>query len=71
MSINLLNLGKKHLGPKIPAVYPFDFAYTEENYSINQIGRNITHIKNLVNIFLNDNDSRYIFFETNFSFQLI
>ena len=51
-------IGKKHVGPE--AVYPFDFAETEENNSINQVGRNITHIKNLVKQFLAVKDSRYI-----------
>lgn len=43
-------IGKKHVGPD--DVYPFDFSYTEENYPINQVGRNITLIKELVNKFL-------------------
>ena len=43
-------IGKKHVGPD--AVYPFDFSYTEENYPINQVGRNITLIKTLVHKFL-------------------
>ncbi|XP_068178611.1 N-sulphoglucosamine sulphohydrolase [Antennarius striatus] len=42
-------IGKKHVGPG--AVYPFDFAYTEETNSILQVGRNITHIKLLVRKF--------------------
>lgn len=33
------------------AVYPFDFAYTEENNSVLQVGRNITRIKLLVRKF--------------------
>lgn len=49
-------IGKKHVGPE--SVYPFDFAYTEEHYSILQVGRNITHIKNLVQQFLHVNDTR-------------
>ena len=44
-------IGKKHVGPE--TVYPFDFAHTEENSSINQVGRNITRIKNLVEEFFN------------------
>lgn len=32
-------------------VYPFDFAYTEENGSVLQVGRNITRIKLLVRKF--------------------
>uniref|UniRef100_A0A3B4AU45 Uncharacterized protein n=1 Tax=Periophthalmus magnuspinnatus TaxID=409849 RepID=A0A3B4AU45_9GOBI len=39
-------IGKKHIGPG--SVYPFDFAYTEENNSVLQVGRNITRIKLLV-----------------------
>ncbi|XP_033108057.1 N-sulphoglucosamine sulphohydrolase-like [Anneissia japonica] len=42
-------IGKKHVGPE--AVYPFDFAQTEENNSILQVGRNITRIKELVKQF--------------------
>lgn len=33
------------------SVYPFDFAYTEENSSVLQVGRNITRIKLLVRKF--------------------
>ncbi|XP_036417715.1 N-sulphoglucosamine sulphohydrolase [Colossoma macropomum] len=43
-------IGKKHVGPG--PVYPFDFAYTEENSSVLQVGRNITRIKLLVRKFL-------------------
>ncbi|XP_054635610.1 N-sulphoglucosamine sulphohydrolase isoform X1 [Dunckerocampus dactyliophorus] len=42
-------IGKKHVGPG--SVYPFDFAYTEENNSVLQVGRNITRIKLLVRKF--------------------
>lgn len=42
-------IGKKHIGPD--SVYPFAFSHTEENYPINQIGRNITLISNLVREF--------------------
>jgi len=44
-------------------VYPFDFAYTEENNSILQVGRNITRIKELVRKFLtgSQTDSRPFF----------
>ncbi|KAJ8916108.1 hypothetical protein NQ315_004475 [Exocentrus adspersus] len=45
-------IGKKHVGPE--SVYPFDFAVTEENNSILQVGRNITHIKLLAREFLNN-----------------
>ncbi|XP_063240695.1 uncharacterized protein LOC134541301 isoform X2 [Bacillus rossius redtenbacheri] len=49
-------IGKKHVGPS--SVYPFDFAETEENNSILQVGRNITRIKLLVREFLARNKSR-------------
>ncbi|XP_053473328.1 N-sulphoglucosamine sulphohydrolase [Ictalurus furcatus] len=45
-------IGKKHVGPS--SVYPFDFAYTEENGSVLQVGRNITRIKLLVRKFLQE-----------------
>jgi len=43
-------IGKKHVGPE--KVYPFDFAETEENNSINSVGRNITHMASLMRKFL-------------------
>ena len=49
-------IGKKHVGPE--SVYPFDYAETEENHSILQVGRNITLIKNYVRKFLTMNDTR-------------
>ncbi|XP_074464267.1 N-sulfoglucosamine sulfohydrolase isoform X2 [Larus michahellis] len=52
-------IGKKHVGPE--AVYPFDFAYTEENSSVLQVGRNITRIKALVRQFLRSQDERPFF----------
>ncbi|XP_074081083.1 N-sulfoglucosamine sulfohydrolase [Macrotis lagotis] len=52
-------IGKKHVGPE--PVYPFDFAYTEENGSILQVGRNITRIKLLVRKFLKTQDDRPFF----------
>ncbi|CAH1775761.1 unnamed protein product [Owenia fusiformis] len=52
-------IGKKHVGPE--AVYPFDFAHTEENNKILQVGRNITLIKHLVREFLNHNKSSPFF----------
>ncbi|XP_013794846.1 N-sulphoglucosamine sulphohydrolase-like isoform X1 [Limulus polyphemus] len=52
-------IGKKHVGPE--DVYPFDFAFTEENNSILQVGRNISRIKELVRKFLHMNDSRPFF----------
>ncbi|XP_014767795.1 N-sulphoglucosamine sulphohydrolase [Octopus bimaculoides] len=49
-------IGKKHVGPEY--VYPFDYAKTEENESILQVGRNITHIKELVRQFLTETGSK-------------
>jgi len=49
-------IGKKHVGPE--DVYPFDFAYTEENSLVLQVGRNITRIKALVRRFLQSQDER-------------
>lgn len=49
-------IGKKHVGPE--TVFPFDFAHTEENDSVLQVGRNITRIKLLVRKFLQTGDSR-------------
>lgn len=40
-------------------MYPFDFAYTEENSSVLQVGRNITRIKVLVRRFLQSQDVRW------------
>lgn len=48
-------VGKKHIGPS--SVFNFDFERTEETMPINQVGRNITHIKNLVREFLAQNSS--------------
>ncbi|XP_049869304.1 N-sulphoglucosamine sulphohydrolase isoform X3 [Pectinophora gossypiella] len=45
-------IGKKHVGPS--EVYRFDFEQTEENNHIDQVGRNITHIKLLVRQFLQE-----------------
>lgn len=45
------------MGPE--TVYPFDFAFTEENSSVLQVGRNITRIKQLVRKFLQSQDDRY------------
>uniref|UniRef100_A0A8D8M3X3 N-sulphoglucosamine sulphohydrolase n=1 Tax=Cacopsylla melanoneura TaxID=428564 RepID=A0A8D8M3X3_9HEMI len=53
-------IGKKHVGPD--NVYPFDFAYTEENHSILQVGRNITYMKLLVREFLTQQDKTQPFF---------
>ena len=43
-------IGKKHVGPD--DVYPFDFSYTEEHYNLMQVGRNITRMKELAQLFL-------------------
>lgn len=44
-------IGKKHVGP-IGDTFRFDFERTEEQYPINQVGRNITNIRLLVREFL-------------------
>lgn len=49
-------IGKKHVGPK--QAYTFDYEQTEENNSIMQVGRNITHIKLLVREFLNTSSDK-------------
>ena len=54
-------VGKKHVGPDY--VYPFDFSYTEENYPITQISRNITLIEELVYKFLSQvNDRQFLLY---------
>uniref|UniRef100_A0A3Q4AYX7 Sulfatase N-terminal domain-containing protein n=1 Tax=Mola mola TaxID=94237 RepID=A0A3Q4AYX7_MOLML len=53
-------IGKKHVGPG--SVYPFDFAYTEENGSVLQVGRNITRIKLLVRKFFQRSFFLYVAF---------
>ncbi|KRT80114.1 hypothetical protein AMK59_6376, partial [Oryctes borbonicus] len=45
-------IGKKHVGPS--SVYKFDYEETEENNSIFQVGRNITHMKLLAREFLSN-----------------
>ncbi|XP_032669145.1 N-sulphoglucosamine sulphohydrolase [Odontomachus brunneus] len=52
-------IGKKHVGPS--EVYRFDFERTEEDNSILQVGRNITHIKLLVREFLSYNKTEPFF----------
>ena len=49
-------VGKKHVGPS--SVYKFDYEATEEEFPINQIGRNITFMKEKVQQFFAQNDSR-------------
>lgn len=53
-------IGKKHVGPE--EVYPFDFAETEENNSVLQVGRNITRIKGLVRKFFQSHNNSQPFF---------
>ncbi|CAG4992312.1 unnamed protein product [Colias eurytheme] len=54
-------IGKKHVGPD--SVYRFDYEQTEENNHINQVGRNITHMKLLTREFLKQaNDKNTPFF---------
>lgn len=48
-------IGKKHVGPEY--VYPFQYAFTEENNDLMQVGRNITLIKNLARNFLSEAQS--------------
>lgn len=52
-------IGKKHVGPS--NVFNFDYERTEETYPINQVGRNITRIKNFVRDFLAQNGSSSFF----------
>ena len=42
-------VGKKHVGPD--PVYLFPFSYTEEHYNLNQVGRNITRMKEIISEF--------------------
>lgn len=53
-------IGKKHVGPG--EAYRFDYEQTEENHSINQVGRNITNIKLMVREFLNQTQKEQPFF---------
>ncbi|XP_044733287.1 N-sulphoglucosamine sulphohydrolase [Chrysoperla carnea] len=52
-------IGKKHVGPD--TLYSFDYSQTEENNSILQVGRNITHIKLLVREFLSQEKEKPFF----------
>lgn len=46
-------IGKKHFGPDY--VYPFPFSYTElDGYNLNQVGRNITFMNELVRKFFTE-----------------
>lgn len=51
-------IGKKHVGPS--SVFSFDYERTEETLPINQVGRNITRIKNFVREFLAQNGSKCV-----------
>ena len=54
-------IGKKHVGPDY--LYPFDFSQTEENWSVNKIGRNITLIRDFAREFISKaKDARKPFF---------
>ena len=54
-------IGKKHVGPA--DVYKFDFEATEKNgYSLDQVGRNITKMKELVRKFLSHGDSPFLLY---------
>jgi len=57
-------VGKKHVGPE--AVYPFDFHATEEDESIMQVGRNITHMKLKVREFLQTSHNSSFFLYVGF-----
>ncbi|XP_048252057.1 N-sulphoglucosamine sulphohydrolase-like [Haliotis rufescens] len=52
-------IGKKHVAPD--TVYKFDYAQTEENNDMNQVGRNITYMRNYVRQFLQQKDDRPFF----------
>ena len=50
-------IGKKHIGPD--HVYPFPFSYTElDGYDINQVGRNITLMNELVRKFFTEAEQK-------------
>ncbi|KAL8619253.1 hypothetical protein ACOMHN_050034 [Nucella lapillus] len=53
-------IGKKHVGPEY--VYPFDYAETEEQHSILQVGRNITFMRHLAHRFLHNTSDHRPFF---------
>lgn len=59
-------IGKKHVGPQ--NVYKFDFEQTEENNHINQVGRNITHMKLLARKFLNEANKQNKYCPYSFSY---
>lgn len=49
-------IGKKHVGPD--EVFKFDYERTEDQYPVNQVGRNITNIKLFVREFLKDSKQK-------------
>lgn len=49
-------IGKKHVGPG--DVFKFDYERTEEQFSVNQVGRNITNIKLFVRDFLKESKEK-------------
>lgn len=57
-------IGKKHVGPS--SVFTFDYERTEEQYPINQVGRNITQIKLFVREFLNTYKDKPFFLMVSF-----
>lgn len=57
-------IGKKHVGPS--SVFQFDYEKTEENFPINQVGRNITNIKLFTREFLSQNKSESFFLMISF-----
>ncbi|XP_055541612.1 N-sulphoglucosamine sulphohydrolase [Wyeomyia smithii] len=48
-------IGKKHVGPG--EIFKFDYERTEEQFGINQVGRNITNIKLLTREFLAESNA--------------
>ncbi|XP_072022393.1 N-sulphoglucosamine sulphohydrolase-like [Amphiura filiformis] len=52
-------VGKYNVGPD--SVYPFEFHYTEEDFPITQVGRNITFMKQCVQEFFDTQDERPFF----------
>lgn len=49
-------IGKKHVAPE--SVYKFDYERSADQYNQDQIGRNITFMKQFVREFLNQKDDR-------------
>uniref|UniRef100_A0A336KLZ7 CSON006743 protein n=1 Tax=Culicoides sonorensis TaxID=179676 RepID=A0A336KLZ7_CULSO len=57
-------IGKKHVGPS--DVFKFDYERTEEQYPVNQVGRNITQIKLFVREFLENYKNEQFFLMISF-----